>query len=743
MSEIPNDWQDPDRTPIDFLVVGAGAAGAPLAARLAERGYTVLVLEMGPERSDPPPGDQVEVTDVPLFHPAASEDRRHALRFYVKHFDHDPQSSRDWKTHPRPGDAIPAGRDDEGILYPRGQGVGGSTLINAMITICGPPEDYDEIAEATGDESWRGERMRLYFQRVERCHYARPSLWARFKSLFSGGTGWETGRHGYSGWLDVTLTSLLFVKRDRELLRVIIAGGAGGARSGVERVGELLRAAVAGRFFPALDPNHWETLHRSAEGIVRIPAAITPDGRRAGVRGRLLGVSDTRSPHRDRLLLRTDFCVTGILLRDGEGGGSAARAVGVRGLSRGHVYEADQSAEVADPYPQDQEVHLFCRREVLLCGGTFNSPQLLMLSGIGPSDHLRSVGVEPKVDLPGVGRNLQDRYEVPIITTVSDRFRSLDGLTLSPSKPDVHLRRWIKHSAASAYRRGVYATNGALIGMFARSKQEETPDMFIFALAGYFDGYYVGYSDPDVILRRVPGDSNAFSRTITWMILKARTQNRQGYVRLRCRNPLRRPEINFRYFPNGQTSDTDPDLEALVEGTGIVDQIFQAGKEKGVFEERIYPRGLQDFDGNVREWIKHTAWGHHASGTCRIGPDDDPLAVLDSRFRVRKVAGLRVVDASVFPRIPGFFLVSNVFTIAEKAADVIAEDHPIPPDELPVEARVERERTPILPSRPDYVARRAYPAHLEQAEAELVAIRRRMAGLDGSPSCERSNGTPP
>jgi choline dehydrogenase len=730
MSEIPDDWRDRDRTPIDFIVVGAGAAGAPLAARLAERGYSVLVLEMGPGQPPPSDGDVVEVTDVPLLHPAASEDRRHGLRFFVKHFDHDPEQSRDWKTHPRPGDPPPARRDERGIFYPRGQGVGGSTVINAMITICGPPEDYDEIAEATGDESWRGERMRHYFQRVERCHYARPSLWASLRSLFGRRTGWEGSRHGFQGWLDVTLSSLLIVKRDRRLFQVVRAGFLGGARSGAERFGELLRALLSGRFFPALDPNHWETLRRSAEGVARLPVAITPNGRRSSARDRLLGVLDDRSPHRDRLWLRSESCVTGILLQDDSDGGTGPRAVGVRCLPRAHAYEADQEARVVEPYPEAEEVHLHCRREVILCGGAFNSPQLLMLSGIGPDDHLRSLDIEPIVDSPGVGRNLQDRYEVPIIATVTDRFRSLDGVGLSPSTLDDHLRQWVEHPEASADRRGLYATNGALMGMFVRSTFEDrTPDLFLFALAGYFDGYFVGYSHPDNLLNRLPGSQSTFNRTITWMILKARTRNREGFVRLRCRNPLRRPEIHFRSFPTPPEGTTDPDLEAIEEGVNVVHQILEAGEERGVFDRRIYPGGLHEvFGGDVREWIKHTAWGHHASGTCRIGADGDPFAVLDSRFRVRGTSGLRVVDASVFPRIPGFFLVSNVFTIAEKAADAIAEDHPIPDAQLPPEARDERKRTPILPSRPDFIARRAYPAAMERAEAGLVAARRRAAG---------------
>src|SRR4051812_33227729 len=99
MLNIPDGWRDRDRTPIDFIIAGAGAGGAPLAARLVERGYTVLVLEMGPETPDPPADAAVEPTEVPLLHPATTEDTRHSLRFFVKHFEGDPAESRDWKIH--------------------------------------------------------------------------------------------------------------------------------------------------------------------------------------------------------------------------------------------------------------------------------------------------------------------------------------------------------------------------------------------------------------------------------------------------------------------------------------------------------------------------------------------------------------------------------------------------------------------------------------------------------------------
>src|SRR5262249_12911285 len=205
-------------------------------------------------------------------------------------------------------------RDGAGIFSPRAQGVGGCTVHNAMITVCGLSEDWDEIAEATGDESWRGERMRPYFQRVERCHYNRPSLWGRFKGMLGLGTGWENARHGDRGWLDTTLADLGLLKRDRQVLRVVLDGVASSIPTGVDQWEDVVRAALGGRSLPHLDPNHWETMRQKPTGFCRIPCAITPQGERSSARTRLLGLKDTQ--HGSRLHLLTKACVTEVLLEE-------------------------------------------------------------------------------------------------------------------------------------------------------------------------------------------------------------------------------------------------------------------------------------------------------------------------------------------------------------------------------------------------------------------------------------------
>jgi len=452
--------------------------------------------------------------------------------------------------------------------------------------------------------------------------------------------------------------------------------------------------------------------------------------------------------HGSRLHLLTGVLVTGL---EFDGDEKSTAVIGVRCLAREHVYQADPNA--TDP-GQDWEQHVrpvCAKREVILCGGSFNTPQLLMLSGIGPADHLIEHNIPVRVDLPGVGQNLQDRYEIPVTATVTGQFDSLAGLGSTSRGPaafdDPHLRRWVNTPHHPAVERGPYSTNGGLLGILKRSSQEDAvPDLFIFALAGHFPGYHVGYSKPAALLTATLSIADAakeFSpeeqteqdrkaatdpkRKITWVILKARTRQHGGEVRLRNNSPFRRPSIRFNSFPDG---DDDRDALALLEGVDFVRSFLQDGQRKGWVESFECPgEDHPAFNKNRLTWIRAVAWGHHASGTCRIGGDADSGAVLDSRFRVRGVSGLRVVDASVFPRIPGVFIVTNVYMVAEKAADVLAEDHPLPAEGLSLPCQKALAEEPVLRSSAEYEARRLYPAELEAAEAKLISSRREAAKL--------------
>jgi choline dehydrogenase len=157
-------------------------------------------------------------------------------------------------------------------------------------------------------------------------------------------------------------------------------------------------------------------------------------------------------------------------------------------------------------------------------------------------------------------------------------------------------------------------------------------------------------------------------------VLKGHTRNRAGQVNLKSANPREATEINFRYFddaPGVPAEHWQEDLESVREGVEFVRRMNRDSGLKDVLEEEVVPGETFSSREALNGFIKKEAWGHHASCTCKIGPRTDPMAVVDGKFRVHGVSNLRVVDASVFPEIPGLFIVSAIYMIGEKAADDI------------------------------------------------------------------------
>jgi choline dehydrogenase-like flavoprotein len=157
---------------------------------------------------------------------------------------------------------------------------------------------------------------------------------------------------------------------------------------------------------------------------------------------------------------------------------------------------------------------------------------------------------------------------------------------------------------------------------------------------------------------------------LTWVILKGHTNNRSGRVTIASPDPRTRPSIDFRYFDDTAPGSGD-DLQAVVEGICLVRRMT-SGMSSLIDAEELPGPEVMSGDA-LKQFVRDHAWGHHASCTCPIGLPERG-GVLTSDFKVHGVQGLRVVDASVFPRVPGLFIVSAIYMIAEKAADVIVRD---------------------------------------------------------------------
>jgi choline dehydrogenase-like flavoprotein len=202
-----------------------------------------------------------------------------------------------------------------------------------------------------------------------------------------------------------------------------------------------------------------------------------------------------------------------------------------------------------------------------------------------------------------------------------------------------------------------------MFAILKKSRAERTvPDLFCMSLLARFEGYFPGYS------KLISGHRNYLS----WIVLKAHTENNAGTVTLRSADPRDPPRIDFRYFDEGNDR-AEEDLAAVLDGVKFVRGVSAELRKEGLIAAEHLPGDDIQSDEQLSDFVRHNAWGHHASCSCPIGPREKG-GVLGSDFRVHGTQGLRVVDASVFPRIPGFFIVSAVYMIGEKAADVILAD---------------------------------------------------------------------
>jgi choline dehydrogenase len=195
---------------------------------------------------------------------------------------------------------------------------------------------------------------------------------------------------------------------------------------------------------------------------------------------------------------------------------------------------------------------------------------------------------------------------------------------------------------------------------------DKTEAMEIARHKGKTDNYKRNIADHRLFKGYFPGYSKLFKENLnylTWAILKAHTKNTAGKVTLRSSDPLDTPDINFHYFEEGN--------ESVVDGIEFV-RSMTAQYGKLIAEEELPGKDVQTRD-EIRQFVKDRAWGHHASCTCPIEKRENG-GVVDGDFRVYGTENLRIVDASVFPKIPGFFIVTSVYMVGEKASDVIIRD---------------------------------------------------------------------
>ena len=285
------------------------------------------------------------------------------------------------------------------------------------------------------------------------------------------------------------------------------------------------------------------------------------------------------------------------------------------------------------------------RREVILSSGAFGSPQLLMVSGIGPATHLQRMGILVVHDLPGVGGNLQDHIDY-VQSWRTTETRTTFGLSAGGAARLVAAcAEWKRH------RTGMVTSPFAHAGAFIRSAR--------------------GLAAPDLQLVFVLALVDDHARKFHWghgmsCHVDVLRPHSRGSVTLRSPDARDAPVIDPRFLSD------ERDLELLVRGAQIQQGIMQAPAFNDVRGEMLYPIDVRDTVGLARDIRRRADTQYHPVGTCRMGPPSDTMSVVDSQLRVRGIGGLRVVDASIMPTLTGGNTNAPTIMIAEKAADMIA-----------------------------------------------------------------------
>jgi len=315
----------------------------------------------------------------------------------------------------------------------------------------------------------------------------------------------------------------------------------------------------------------------------------------------------------------------------------------------------DGTKAIGVEYLKKGEIHrVYADREILLCGGAVNSPQTLLLSGVGNADYLKKFDITPVADLKGVGQNLQDHLDASV------QFECTQPISLYAHSQG--LKKLTTGLNYLLFGQGAGRQQGLESGAFLKTRAElEVPDVQVHFIAALMMDH-----------ARKPADRHGFMAHVCQLRPESR-----GFIALKSTNPTDAPLIQPNYLA------TENDRRTMREGVKLLREVFLQKAMDPYRGPELWPGAGVRSDEEIDAWIRRTAETiYHPVGTCKMGNDD--MAVVDESLKVRGLEGLRVIDASVMPTLVGGNTNAPTIMIAEKASDMLRGVEPLPAEAAPI-----------------------------------------------------------